>query len=200
MEKSKKIEVKPQWRDHCSMHTLGTNKHHWRNTFWESQSSFFFFKICFQCLVLFLSVENIPSTYYLNKIKLTEQVKIRHSRLTLYPLSSLRLWDAVIITPATALSSWTAYGWKNKKMYQSSIIPLYLLDIHTFYMNVTWLNDAGGYLGINNLRSYQLQVWWVRSISNTCSSTTTQLSPWMVFPSNLILLIGITISYSFVIQ
>lgn len=27
MEKSKKTEVKPQWRDHCNMHTLGTNKH-----------------------------------------------------------------------------------------------------------------------------------------------------------------------------
>lgn len=39
MEKSKKTEVKPQWRDHCNMHTLGTNKHHGRYTFWESQSS-----------------------------------------------------------------------------------------------------------------------------------------------------------------
>lgn len=26
-ERMKKTEVKPQWRDHCNMHTLGTNKH-----------------------------------------------------------------------------------------------------------------------------------------------------------------------------
>lgn len=35
-----------------------------------------------------------------------------HSLLTLYPLSSLGLWEAVIITPAAAPSILTPYGWR----------------------------------------------------------------------------------------
>lgn len=35
--------------------------------------------------------------------------------LTLYPLSSLGLWEAVIITPAAAPRVFTPYGWEHKQ-------------------------------------------------------------------------------------